>query len=453
MAFLVLAIWSAVFASHYRNPFFWDDYHCIRPYSAHELLSTFHGWDDPDKVETPALRPVAALLFAFQGVAFGENVIFHNVFETALTWILLFLLGLLLAELEFSTFQIGLVFGLFVFSRVFATLNMWLIQASLILSYTLMVSTILLFVRWIKRGRWLDFFLMMTAALLAVFTREEAYTLSVVALFVWACLPAYRKFWRQALAASATLLAITVFHIWMRRTFVPEAPAPKLTAESFQNFWLSIKSSWFPGGCITIGFTDDLLARLWIGFLFLVFILFIRMGRPLRIWQTAGLCCIGVVLASPAIAVAHSYGLALPALAFRAAIAMAIAEILIQMKMVSWFNKARRHALVAFLALGLVIGLAGGILRSKYVAEALHQNSALRMLYDANFVYDLYQRPTTVPEQRRETARSRFAAAGIFTVEDLQRLYQQCADYDPQLVKNRDTRRAPFLPKYSFNSY
>ena len=190
MAFLVLAIWSAVFASHYRNPFFWDDYHCIRPYSAHELLSTFHGWDDPDKVETPALRPVAALLFAFQGVAFGENVIFHNVFETALTWILLFLLGLLLAELEFSTFQIGLVFGLFVFSRVFATLNMWLIQASLILSYTLMVSTILLFVRWIKRGRWLDFFLMMTAALLAVFTREEAYTLSVVALFVWACLPA-----------------------------------------------------------------------------------------------------------------------------------------------------------------------------------------------------------------------------------------------------------------------
>jgi len=453
MAFLLLAIWAAMFSSTYRNPFFWDDYHCIRPYSAHELLSTFHGWDDPDKVETPALRPVAALLFAFQGVAFGENVILHNIFETALTWLLLLLLGLLLAELEFSTFQIGLVFALFVFSRVFATLNMWLIQTSLILSYTLMVFTILLFVHWIKRGSLLDFFLMTMGALVAVFTREEAYSLCVVVLLVWALLPELRKFWGRALTAAASLLVIALFHLWLRTVFVPEAPLPKFTSDAFQNFWLSIKSSWFPCGYTTIGLTDDLLASLWMGFLFLVFILFIRIGRPLRVWQTIGTCCIGVVLASPTIAVAHSYSLAMPALAFRAAITMAIAEILIQTEIVSWFNKQRRYALVAFLALGLVIGLTGGVLRSMYVAESLHQNCALRMLYDANFVYDLYQRPTTVPEQRREAARSRFAAAGIFTIEDLQRLYQKCADYDPEYVKNRDTRKAPFLPKYSFTSY
>ena len=60
LAGLVLLIWSAVFVSTYRYPFFWDDYHCIRHYSAQELFSTFHGWDDPDKIETPALRPVVA---------------------------------------------------------------------------------------------------------------------------------------------------------------------------------------------------------------------------------------------------------------------------------------------------------------------------------------------------------------------------------------------------------
>jgi hypothetical protein len=453
MAFLVLAIWTTLFWSTYRYPFFWDDYHCIRPYSTHELLSTFHGWDDPDKVETPALRPMAALLFAFQGVAFGENVVLHKIFETVLMWFLLFLLGLLLTEFGFKTFQIGIVFALFVFSRVFATLNMWLIQGSLIFSYAFMIFTILLFVHWIKRGNLLDLWLMAMGALVAIFTREEAYTLCVVALLIWVLLPEYRQFRRRAVIASACLLAIALLHIALRARFVPEAPSPKFTLEAFQNFWVTIKSSWFPCGYMTIGFTDDLFAYLWMGFLFLILVLFVRIARPLRFWQTAGVCCLGVLLASPAIAVAHSYGLALPALAFRAAIAMAVAEILRQMHVIDWFNARRRHVVECFVVVGLMVGIVGGVLRSMYVAEALHQNCALRMLFDANFVYDLYQHPTTVPQQRREDARSRFAAAGIVTLQDLQRVYQRCSDYDPEYVKNRETRKAPFLPKYSFNSY
>ena len=453
MAFLVLAIWSVLFAETYRHPFFWDDYHCIRSYSTHELLSAFHGWDDPDKVETPALRPVAMLLFAFQGSVFDDNIVLQNVFETCVTWLLLFLLGLLLAELGFKTFQVGLVFALFVFSRTFATLNMWLIQTTLLFSYALMIFSILLFLHWLKRGSWLDFFLMAMSGLVAVFTREEAYTLPIVALLIWALLPDCRKFCRRAVGGAACLLAIALIHIWLRALFVPEAPGPKFTAESFQNFWLSIKSSWFPCGYMTIGFTDDLLAYLWMGFLFLALVLFVRIARPLRLWQTAGVCVLGIVLASPALAVAHSYGLAMPALAFRVAIAMAIAEILTQTQVIAWFTPRLRHVLAGSMAIGLVIGISGGVLRSMYVAEALHQNCALRMLYDANFVYDLYQRPTTVPQERREAARSRFAAAGILNAQDLEELYRKCAAYDPELVKNRETRKAPFLPKYSFNSY
>src|SRR5712664_2320347 len=178
LAGLILLIWSAVFASTYRYPFFWDDFHCIRRYSGQELLSTFHGWDDPDKIETPALRPMAALLFAFQGSAFGENVIVHRIFMTGLMWMLLFTVGLFLAELEFNTFQIALVIALFVFSRVFATLNMWIIQSSLLLCYASTVLTILLFIRWVNQGRVLHFCLMSLCALVAVFAREEAYVLS-----------------------------------------------------------------------------------------------------------------------------------------------------------------------------------------------------------------------------------------------------------------------------------
>jgi hypothetical protein len=451
LAGLILLIWSALFASTYRYPFFWDDYHCIRQYSAQELLSTFHGPDDPDKIETPALRPVVALLFAFQGLAFGENVIVQRIFLTALMWTLLFVLGLLLAELEFNTFQIVLVFALFVFSRVFASVNLWIILSSLVLCYVLMVLTILLFILWVKQGRLLPFSLMSLCALLAVFTREEAYLLSAASLLIWALLPNHWKFWRRPLIGALCLMAITVIHILLRLIFVPEAPSPKFDTDGLLTFWLCIKSAWLPCGHNTIGFVDGLFANIWIGFLILLFILFVRIARAIKLLQAAGACCLGFLLCTPAIAVAHPYGLALPTLAFMTAISIAIMEVCRQTQLKARY-RTLEYALVSFLALGLIGGITGGLRRSISVAEFLHENCALRMLFDANFVFDLYDRPITVPEERKAAARSRFAAAGIVTIQDIQRLYRNSVEHDPEYVQNRQTRTAPFLPKYEYGS-
>ncbi len=453
LAGLMLLIWSTLFASTYRYPFFWDDFHCIRQYSGQELLSTFHGWDDPDKIETPALRPVVALLFAFQGFGFGENVILHRLFLTALMWILLFTLGLLLAELEFNTFQVALVFALFVFSREFATVNLWILMSSLVVCYVLMFLTALLFILWVKQGCWLHFCLMSVCGLVAVFTREEAYVLFAAPLLIWGLLPNYRKLWRRALIAALCLLAITAIHVFLRLIFVPEAPSPRFTIDSLDKVLLCLESSWFPGGYDTIGLDDRLLADLWIGFLVLLLILFVRIGRLLKLWQAAGVCCLGCLLCSPTIAIARSYGLALPTLAFMTAISIAIMEVYRQTELTGGSDKRRQYALISFVALGLLVGISGGLRRSMYVAESLHENCAPRILLDATFLFDLYERPATVPEKRREAARSRLAASGILTVEDLRRLERNCNLYNPEYVQNRQSRTAPFLPKYDYSSF
>src|ERR1700730_10126717 len=135
LAGVLLLIWSGLFLSIYHYPFYWDDYHQIRPYSWNELLSALHGWSDPDKLETPAFRPLATFLFAIQGSIFGENMVFQRIFMADLMEILLFVLGLVLLELRLGFFQIGIVFALFVFSRVFASLNMWVTLGTLILCY------------------------------------------------------------------------------------------------------------------------------------------------------------------------------------------------------------------------------------------------------------------------------------------------------------------------------
>jgi hypothetical protein len=404
-------------------------------------------------METPALRPIVATLFDFQGWAFGEDVTLHRIFLTALMWTLLFMFGLLLAELEFNSFQIALVFALFVFSRAFATVNLWIILSSLVLSYTLMVLALFLFVRWLKEGRLLHLGLMSVAALLAVFTREEAYVLAAAALLIWAFSPNFWTLWRRALIAAACLLTISAVHFVLRLIFVPEAPSPKFTIEAFQMVWLCLKSAWLPGGYKTLGLVDGLLTNLWIGFLILLLILFLRISRPIKRWQALGVCCLGFLFASPAVAVAHSYGLTLPALAFSAAISISIDEVYSQAKLREWFDKRRRFALVSVIALGLIIGIGGGLRRSVYVAESLHENCALKILFDATFIFDFTERPTTVPEKRKETARSRLAAVGIVTKEDIQRVYQNCAQNDAQYVQNRESRAAPFLPKYAYGSY
>src|SRR5262249_11106253 len=147
----------------------------VRPYSWEELRYTLHGWSDPDRFQTPAYRPLTAFLFAIQGLAFGENVVAQKIFLTFLMWILLFCLAILLADLQFRFFQIAIVFGIFVFSRVFACVNMWLTLAPLILCYIFMVLAGYLFVRWMRRHRLRHLLLMFICTFGAVFTREEAY--------------------------------------------------------------------------------------------------------------------------------------------------------------------------------------------------------------------------------------------------------------------------------------
>ncbi|PYK90627.1 MAG: hypothetical protein DME35_05260 [Verrucomicrobia bacterium] len=123
---LVLLIWSALFASTFRYPFFWDDFHLIRSYRGPEILSAFHGVIDPDKIETPGLRSCSILLYNLQGSLFGENVIAQRIFMIVLMGAFLMATGMLLLEIGLGFLQVMIVFVLFVSSRVFASLVLWI---------------------------------------------------------------------------------------------------------------------------------------------------------------------------------------------------------------------------------------------------------------------------------------------------------------------------------------
>src|SRR5260370_59384 len=150
---ILLLIWSAVFAATFSYPFHWDDFHLIRRYTGTEILSVFHGVVDPDKIETPGLRPVSILLYNLQGLLWGENILLHRIFVLFLMALFLFLVGILLSELGLQFFQIAIVFALFISSRVFASLVLCVCLRHLILSYIFITLPSLFFVLCIKHRR------------------------------------------------------------------------------------------------------------------------------------------------------------------------------------------------------------------------------------------------------------------------------------------------------------
>ncbi len=444
-----LLVWSVLFAPTFRYPFHWDDFHLIRPYSGSELLSVFHGVVDPDKIETPGLRPVSTLLYHLQGSLLGENIVLQRIFLLALMAVLLCLVGILLLELGLRFVQIAIVFALFVSSRVFASLVLWISLSHVILAYIFIALTAYFFVLWMKRQRGVFFAAMLACAILATFNREEAYTLPVVFPLLWLISSPDRARWREIFAAAASLFVVVCFHYCLWHFLVPDALSPRFTLGAAGKFLCAIVASWLPGGYTMIGSTDKLIGLLWVGFLIALIVIFLRTSRPPTRSLFLGVCGVGIILSLPALGVARPFGIALPTLAFMTAVSIAIAEVYRQIQVRQW----RRYVFLGTVLLGLALGVAGGVRRSFYVAESLQQNCAVRAERDGEFLFNLLEQPATIPEKRRQAGLARLSALGIKSGEDMKNLRQDLKENPGRYQGNATDRQALFRSKYKYLSF
>ena len=443
--------WSLIFANTYGYSFYWDDLHFIRAYSLGELISVFYGPNDPDQIETPALRPVATLLFCLQGTVFGEIMVLQRLFMAVLMAGLLFTVGTLLRELNLSFYHVAVVLVLFVCSRIFASLMLWITLGSLVLCYIFILLAALFYVRWVERHG-SDHLLAFSSgfAILAVFTREEAYTLPVVLPLLWLIStrdlsPIKRpKTLRRAAVASLGIASIMVIHFLLRWFFVPDAPTLNL---SLKNVLPSIQSAWLPGGLQSIGQSDHLIKLLWGGFIIVLVLVFLCVGCRRRIVQFLLVCVVGFIWVTPALGVPRSFGIALPSLAFFTAISIAVLEV--GQRAAQRENNQRfwPNVISSMLLLGLVLGALSGLRRSTYVAEALHENSATRAIRDGQFVFEFFGKPATIPVGRREAKVAQLARSGVQSKRDIVELAKDIGSF----IKTRKTTL--FLEKYDYLSF
>jgi len=450
---ILLLAWSALFAQTFRYPFYWDDLHLIRPYTGTEIGSAFHALADPDKIETPGLRPCSILLFNFQGSTFGENIVAHHTFMVLLMGIFMIAAGMLLLEVGLSFVQLATAFILFVSSRVFASIVLWISLSHLLLAYICITLTAYCFILWTKKGRWFLFVLMLMSCTLATFTREETYTLPVVLPVLWLISSFDIGQWRRVAIAALSLFAIVSCHYALWHFLVPNALSPKFTLGAIKRFLGAMASAWLPGGSRWVGVTDKLIAVIWITFVAAVVICFLRYANRRMRWQFVGVCCLGAFLSLPALGVGRPFGIALPTIAFMTAVSITVWGIYGKVQTRPDLRQWQRYALLGTIILGLIIGIGSGIRRSFFVAESLRQNCAVTILRDGDFLFDLLDHPATIPEQRRKAGLARLEELGIGSTGDLHRLRRDLQKDPVTYQQNRETGNGIFLPKYDYLSF
>src|SRR5437879_1632617 len=101
-------------------PWYGDDVHLIRSFSAKELAQTFTGDWDVDHIETPGYRPLTVLFNTFRAGLFGESVAAHRVFQIALV-------AAYFSVVAGIAMHLGMSYGAAAFAGVFTicTKNNW----------------------------------------------------------------------------------------------------------------------------------------------------------------------------------------------------------------------------------------------------------------------------------------------------------------------------------------
>jgi hypothetical protein len=448
----LLLIWSTLFASTFRYPFYWDDFHLIRSYSGAEIRSAFHAVIDPDKIETPGLRPCSIFLYNFQGFLFGENIVAQRVFMVVLMALFMIAAGTLLLEVGLSFVQLGIVFVLFVSSRTFASLVLWISLSHLIMAYIWIVLTAYFFVLWTRRGCWWFFVATLIASILATFTREETYTLPVVLPILWLISSSDRRQWRRVVTAAVSLLVIVCFHYWLWHFLVPNALSPQISFPAAKRLARAMGAAWLPCGRTWIGVTDTLMAIVWIAFSIALLFSFLWLANRHRRWQFLGVCSVGALLSLPALGIARPFGIALPTLTFMSAISIAIGEVYKHTGTEDWFRKWWHEAVLSSIIVGFAVGIVSGIHRSKYVAESIQENSVTRVARDGEFLFNLLDHPATIPAPRRQAGLARLRRFGIKSADDLKSM-QTKVNLHPEEFRHESSNAGRLLlAKYDYLS-
>ena len=380
-------------------PMAFDDLHLLRRFTGEQILASFHGQWDPERLMTRGLRPLSLVFNHLRTVAFGEHVAGHRLAVMVLLAAYWALLVPVARRVGTPALAVAVAGVLFVCSPYSVFHYVWITDGNHALQGIAFAGSAWLLCRGLEKGSTSLLGASLLALVAGVLVREDTLAALPALLLVGlvtARTPSAR--WRLAgyvLAAIASSLALLVY----RGRVVGKVMSPGADWTGMLDHARKMLS---PAGLMTFDATSRALVAVAIGVAAATAVALVALV-PRERWRGVLLWLAGALLAcSPGLTLARDDLLLFP-VSF-ASLALATA----------WNEIARsRPAAVPALALAAVVVMAGGAYVSRVYAENFHPRSLRLAWWNGRYIYGAYSERATMPDERRAAAEAHLRSMDI----------------------------------------
>ena len=430
-------------------PFFGDDLHLVRTYSADELRSVWTGPWDTDGIETAGYRPLTTIFNHLRASLFGESALEHRLLLLLLFALYLTLAVLLTRQVTQASYGIGLLGGVLALTHLSSTYHyLWISDGIHLVGGLLILTAILLMLHALQTGHSRWFIGSALSVFLSLLVREDnLIVLPLLALFAIAYHwqhPGDSRRWRGSLAAYGTaLLAGSSLCWWLRAQFVPGAVKLKIEVGDYL---------WSIGQVLqNLGDVSNLLVW-WPDYARLIGLWLVAVGFVIAVWlfvlpatarRAAAIWFVAMLLSTLSGLTLQRTNLLLLAATFWG---MCLATVLWE------FARRSRLATIAaaLIALLAIVGSAWGSTTLQVESDPA---SLDWLCGQPAWVYGEFS-TATIPETRRAAVRESLARFGIYDMADLSTRYPQLVDEAAAAGRfGRQEAGQAFIPHFSFIVY
>jgi hypothetical protein len=417
-------------------PWFWDDFHLIRPFSLAELAQGLHGNWDPDFQETPGYRPLTLLFDAARATVFGEAVAAQRIFDIALFAAYLSLLGLAAHRLGATSRQVTLAGLIALVTAHSWTDLLWISDGNHALGGLLFILSVLLLLGALEDGQRWKLVGSLVLAGMAPLVKEDSlaiYPLIPALGLAWAV----RQYWlatatREATMARVRLIALNgvvlvimaVGLFVLRKMLVPDAILDANVLRWFrQVYYLFVPMDHA---------LDPVFPLLGLALTLTALALSTRLPTweaRIRAWFWLGCACVS---ASSGLVVGRTNTLFFPTGFFALFLATVFDE---------WGMASRSARFVSWALLVVVMGGAAGV--NVVAQEAMHPRSTDALQTMGAYVWGPL-RSAAVPAARKAFIQSQLRDAEISSHSDMLRVIANAQQHGRDRP-NADN--APFVPR------
>jgi hypothetical protein len=380
-------------------PMAFDDLHLMRRFTGEQILASFHGQWDPERLMTRGLRPLSLLFNHVRTSAFGENVAAHRLLAMGLLaayWALLVPVARRAGTGPAAVAAAGL---LFVCSPYSVFHYVWITDGNHALQGLAFAGAAWLLCRGLERGHGPALAASLLLLLAGLLVREDTLA-ALPALLLVGGVAAPRRAGRRSLAAYAVAaLALCGATLAYRARVVGKVMAP---GHDVLGLLAHARRMLHPAGTMTFDAPSTVLVTASVVLAAATSVAFLALvprarWRPALVWLAAAFFA-----CTPGLNVQRDDLLLFPVSFVSLALATAGAEVV----------RARPGA-VPLVTAALAVTLAGGAYVSRVYAENFHPQSLRVVWWNGRYLYGAYAYGATMPPERRAAALEHLASMGI----------------------------------------